>query len=124
MKIDVRHRKIEWILLTGWGAFFLILLILKNKMDLRIFIASLGGIIAGITHLIGPYFTVEDEKIILHARLGPLKKEYPFNSLKDIIIRKNKLYLIQNGEEKLIAFGANKKDMEYLDSKIKEQIKN
>ena len=45
-----------------------------------------------------PYFTIEQDKIVLHSFVGPLTRTFAFGSQEDIKLQGNNLYVVQNGK--------------------------
>jgi hypothetical protein len=45
-----------------------------------------------------PYFTIEQDKLVLHSFIGPLTRTFAFGSQQDITVEGNSLYLNQNGK--------------------------
>jgi hypothetical protein len=42
-----------------------------------------------------PYFTIEEDRIVLHSFVGPLTRSFPFNSQQDISLEGNNLTLLK-----------------------------
>ncbi len=68
-------------------------------------VGRIGPIFAGAACLLNgllmmsrPMFSLESDRVVLYALLGPLKREYRFASRRDVTIRNNRLYV---GEKKL-----------------------
>ena len=59
-----------------------------------------GGIclLNGWLMLSRPLFTLEADRIVVHALIGPVKREFPFSSKRDIRVDGGKLYV---GDRKL-----------------------
>jgi hypothetical protein len=68
----------------------------------------------GVSILINKvYFIVNTSSLVLSAAIGPLKKTYRFQSLDELKVEKNKVYLIQDGKWKKLAIDyrtADRKD--------------
>ncbi len=68
----------------------------------------------GVSTLIGRvYFKVDQNSLVLNAGIGPLKKNYRFQSLDELKVDKNKVYLNQDGKWKKLAieyWSADRKD--------------
>lgn len=60
--------------------------------------AGAACIMNGLLMLSRPMFSLEADRVVLHALLGPLKRNYPFASKRDLTIRNNRLYV---GDKKL-----------------------
>lgn len=64
------------------------------------FLLIAGGVltIIGIWARTRIYFTIQEDRILLHALVGPLTRTFHFNSLEDVSLEGNNLYIIQNGK--------------------------
>ncbi|MCI0413068.1 hypothetical protein L0222_09735 [bacterium] len=56
----------------------------------------------GVTYLKKPYFVIDDNKLELYALAGNVLATYKFQSLKEIEINNNTMFLKQNGKRQKI----------------------
>lgn len=59
-----------------------------------------GGccVLVGILYLTRTYFTLGADCIEVKALLGPLRRTWEFDELKDVVQRDGKIYVIQGGQ--------------------------
>lgn len=69
------------------------LIFLTNYIQL---FSSLILLIVGIRYLTSVYFHINDTSIEIKTLLGKIYKRYEFNSLEEVIVKGNTLFLIQN----------------------------
>ncbi|HFC10277.1 MAG TPA: hypothetical protein ENJ54_10585 [Chloroflexi bacterium] len=124
--MTIHHRKLWGILALVIGFFpalsgLLILLGHGNGSSALI----TGGLVIlfGIALLTQPYFEVHDHNIILYSLVGT-KEVIEFNSLQDVEIKNNKVYVrLPNGKVKRVQasrFMAAKRDWETFVQKVQQ----
>jgi hypothetical protein len=125
MKMKVGYKKAMGIIYIIIGVVFSCLYLLiaagGGKGGITLLTAAFCLIMFGILFLRRTYFTINDDSLVLEAILGPAKTTYKFETIKQIEIDKNKVYLSRNGKRQLIQISqwmAEKSDWEAFLQKI------
>lgn len=96
------------------------LLILISPLSINSLV-NFAWLLLGLSFLKKTYFVVEENKLILNSLLGPLKKIYEFDSVCNLIIKDNKVYIQQDNKRKKIGitkYLVDKNDWNSFVSKI------
>jgi hypothetical protein len=102
--MQVHYKKTTGVVLLILATVSGTLLVLSGaaaRMDITFFgpaLATLAATVSGIAFLTRPYFQLEDGRITLFAAIGPLRRVYPFGSVRELRLVGNRLYL---GDRKL-----------------------
>lgn len=109
--MEIHYNKKLGILFAIVGGLLLIIELTRINFSIPNLFAAVLGLILGISLLKKVYFIVEEKRIVVSALLGPAKKIYEFNSIDDVIVENNKIYIKKNNERektKICKFLADK----------------
>ena len=90
----------------------LVLMSMGSQAVVGVLVPGAVCALIGIGYLTRPYFSVDGEKIVLKALIGPLKREFVYTD-RQLILRENKVFLTTaTGTKKLplSRWIANKED--------------
>ncbi len=97
--MTVAYNKRIGALLIGLSNFFILGYTLTGDGNvLRLFLNLLmpiGWLIIGLIILTQTYFVVNEQTLIVNPFLGPMKEHYTFQSLQDVSIEHNELWIRQ-----------------------------
>ena len=100
--MEIHYKKAISIGFIIFGAIFVIIYFILNDSSITRLGLALFLMAYGFLTLTKPYFIIKEDSLELIAILGPAKKTYSFDSIHDLQIENNKIYLTQNGNrEKL-----------------------
>lgn len=80
------------------------------------------SIMFGVLFLTRTYFVLNDDSLVLKAILGSAKTTYKFQSIKNIEIENNKIYINQDGKREKLTISTwmiDKKDWQAFLQKVK-----
>jgi hypothetical protein len=81
------------------------------------------GILLGALFFTRTYCVLNEDSLVVNAILGPGKTIYEFESLKELVVEDNKIFLVQNGNRQKINISVwmiEKKDWLALQQKINQ----
>ncbi|WP_216714191.1 hypothetical protein [Taishania pollutisoli] len=99
------------------------LMTISSRMPIQLFL-GIFFIIIGAFYFKRPMFELRENEIVLFNAFGMVVKRYPFNSMEELIIVDNKIY-IENGSSRkrvrLSSFSANKSEWDQFIALIKKR---
>ena len=124
-KMKIRYAKALGIISIIIGLIFLCstLMVLGSSYGVIVFLSGVFSIYSGVVYLTKPYFFVHDNMLEVYAITGHSIATYNLQSLQEIEIENNKLFLNQNGKRSKIPISAwmvDKRDWLSLVQKISD----
>jgi hypothetical protein len=128
--MKMRYKKAMGVIYIAMGTLFsciYFLIALNGGKGSVLLTMGFVVIMFGVLFLTRTYFVVNDDSLVLNAILGPAKTTYKFQSVKDLEIDENKVYITQNGKRQKINISAwmvDKRDWQAFKEKIKSTTQN
>lgn len=104
-----------WGLMIAGAAIFsmhLYLISLTGKIQMLSLVVNIFLVFSGALYLIRPYFELQQDRIVVYALIGPVRKQYVFRSMSDIVFEGDKTYLVSEGKRRRIWIGRLMSDKE------------